>query len=312
MTTADRRQTGTGHADTQAGRSGGDAVRAGTDAGRGSDGTRRPTATIGPPARFRDLVAAEWIKLWSLRSTWGALGLILLTTVGLAVHASLDSRRQWADWPADRRNLLNPLWDAFPQEAQLFVVLAASSVGAVAIGGEYASGLFRATFAAVPARGSVAAAKLVVLTAATTLLGLVGSATAFGISQAILAGKGGMSVGEPGALRAIVASALLVPLCTLIGAGLGALVRHTAPAIVTAATVLLLLPTAIDEDERWTALIRHAMPVPAWDRLLQPAEPPPWVDVAHRASVGGAWTTYAGWAVLATLVTVLVVRRREP
>ncbi|GLY20612.1 ABC transporter permease [Micromonospora sp. NBRC 101691] len=295
---------------TAAGHRTGDAGRGGLDAAPGH-GDARPAVPTGP-VRFRDLVAAEWIKLWSLRSTWGALGLILLATVGFAVHASLDTRRQWTDWPADRRNVLNPLWDAFPQQTQLFVVLAASSVGAVAIGGEYASGLFRTTFAAVPARGSVAAAKLAVLTAVTTVLGLLGSAAAFGVSQAILAGRGGMSLGERGALRALVASALLVPLCTLVGAGLGALVRHTAPAIVTAATVLLLLPTVVDDDERWTALIRHAMPVPAWQRLIERGEAPPWVDVAHRATVGGAWVTYAGWAALATLVTVLVVRRREP
>ncbi|BCL12972.1 ABC transporter permease [Micromonospora sagamiensis] len=282
------------------------------DAARGHDRAARRPAPATAPARFRDLVAAEWVKLWSLRSTWGALGLILLATVGFAVYASLDTRRQWADWPADRRDLLNPLWDAFPQQAQLFVVLAASSVGAVAVGGEYASGLFRTTFAAVPARGSVAAAKLVVLTAATTVLGMLGSAIAFAVSQAILSGRGGISVGEPGALRAIGASALLVPLCTLVGTGLGALVRHTAPAIVTAATVLLLLPTAIDDDRRLTALIRHAMPVPAWQRLLEQGDPPPWADVAHRATVGGAWATYAGWALLAALVTVVVVRRREP
>ncbi|WP_416903167.1 ABC transporter permease [Micromonospora echinospora] len=295
---------------TAAGHRTSDAGRGGVDAAPGH-GDARPAGPTGP-VRFRDLVAAEWIKLWSLRSTWGALGLILLATVGFAVHASLDTRRRWADWPTDRREVLNPLWDAFPQQTQLFVVLAASSVGAVAVGGEYASGLFRTTFAAVPARGAVAAAKLAVLAAVTTALGLLGSATAFGVSQAILAGRGGVSVGEPGALRAIVASALLVPLCTLVGAGLGALVRHAAPAIVTAATVLLLLPTVVDDDERWTALIRHAMPVPAWQRLIESGDAPPWVDVAHRATVGGAWAAYAGWAALATLVTVLVVRRREP
>ncbi|SCL23575.1 hypothetical protein [Micromonospora inyonensis] len=50
------------------------------------------------------------------------------------------------------------------------------------MGGEYASGLFRTTFTAVPARGSVAAAKLVVLTAATTVLVTLGSAIAFAIA----------------------------------------------------------------------------------------------------------------------------------
>ncbi|GAB3862067.1 hypothetical protein GCM10029963_67620 [Micromonospora andamanensis] len=195
----------------------------------------------------------------------------------------------------------------------MFVVLAASGVGAVAIGGEYASGLLRTTFAAVPRRHAVAAAKLTVLTGVLTLLGALGAAAAFAVSQAILADVGAnMSVGDPGALRGIAASALLVPLCALVGMALAALIRHTAPAIVTAATVLLLLPTAVNEDERWSALLRHAMLVPAWQRLRDPNGPPPWLTDIHAATVSGAWTTYAAWAVLAALLTALALHHRTP
>ncbi|MEV6812830.1 hypothetical protein [Micromonospora sp. NPDC051296] len=270
-------------------------------------------ARVRRPARFRDLLAAEWLKLWSLRSTWGALALLLLAMVGLAAHAALATRAGWADWPAERRAVRSPLWDAFPQQAQMFVVLAGSSIGAVAVGGEYASGLARTTFAAVPRRRAVAAAKVVVLTGVLTVLGVLGAAAAFAVSQAILAGVGaGMSVGEPGALRGIAASALLIPLCALIGMALAALTRHTAPAIVTAATVLLLLPTAVNEDERWSALLRHAMPVPAWQRLVEPGGPPPWMTDMYPATVSGAWTTYAVWAAVAAVVTVLALHRRDP
>ncbi|MEV6692879.1 hypothetical protein AB0M35_15540 [Micromonospora sp. NPDC051196] len=265
------------------------------------------------PARYRDLLAAEWIKLWSLRSTWGAFALIVLAMVGLAVHAALATHAGWPDWPAERRAVRSPLWDAFPTEAQMFVVLAASGVGAVAIGGEYASGLMRTTFAAVPRRGAVAAAKLTVLTGVLTLLGLLGAAAAFTVSQAILADVGaGMSIGDHGALRGLAASALLVPLCALAGMALAALTRHTAPAIVAAATVLLLLPTAVSADERWSALIRHAMPVPAWQRLMEPTGPPPWINDPYPATVTWSWTTYAVWAAVAAMVTVLALHRREP
>ncbi|GIJ77785.1 hypothetical protein SAMN05443287_111119 [Micromonospora phaseoli] len=265
------------------------------------------------PARYRDLLAAEWIKLWSLRSTWGAFALLLLALVGLATHAALATHAGWPDWTAQRRAVRSPLWDAFPAEAQMFVVLAASGVGAVAIGGEYASGLMRTTFAAVPRRHAVAAAKLTVLTGVLTLLGALGAAAAFAVSQAILADVGAsMSVSEPGALRGIAASALLVPLCALVGMALAALIRHTAPAIVTAATVLLLLPTAVNEDERWSAWLRHAMPVPAWQRLIEPGGPPPWLTDTYPATVSGAWTTYAVWAAVAAAVVMLALHRRAP
>ncbi|KXK58417.1 hypothetical protein AWW66_29885 [Micromonospora rosaria] len=270
-----------------------------------------PARTAHPP-RHRDLLAAEWIKLWSLRSTWGAFALLLLAMVGLAAHAALATHADWAQWSAERRAVRSPLWDAFPAEAQMFVVLAASGVGAVAIGGEYASGLMRTTFAAVPRRRAVAAAKLTVLTGVLTLLGVLGAVAAFAVSQAILADVDAhMSVGDPGALRGIVATALLVPLSALVGMALAALTRHTAPAIVSAAVVLLLLPTAVDDDERWSALLRHAMPVAAWQRLVEPGTAP-WLDGPHPATVAGAWTAYAGWAAVAATVTVLALHRRSP
>ncbi|MFV2101480.1 hypothetical protein [Micromonospora sp. LOL_024] len=264
-------------------------------------------------AHYRHLLAAEWIKLWSLRSTWGAFALILLAMVGLAIHAALATHAGWPVLPTEVRAARSPLWDAFPTEAQMFVVLAASGVGAVAVGGEYASGLMRTTFAAVPRRYAVAAAKLTVLTGVMTLLGLLGAAAAFTVSQVILADvDAGMSVGDPGALRGIAASALLVPLCALVGMALAALIRHTAPAIVTAATVLLLLPTAVNDDERWSALLRQAMPVPAWQRLVEPGAPPPWLTDVHPATVSGAWTTYALWASAATILTLLALNHRTP
>ncbi|MEV1145057.1 hypothetical protein [Micromonospora sp. NPDC049799] len=263
--------------------------------------------------RFRDLVAAEWIKMWSLRSTWWALGLILVSMVGLAAYAALATTGGWAGWSPEQRSLHSPLGDAFPDEAQLFVVLAASAVGTVAVGGEYASGLFRGTFAAVPRRGAVAAAKVLVLATVTTAVGVLGAATAFTVAQAILTDVGAqMSVTDPGALRGITASALLVPVSALVGTAVAALVRHSAPAIVAATALLLLLPTALDEDERWTALLRHAMPVAAWQRLMETGEPPPWISLPYRATVGGAWSTYAVWTLVAALLTVAAIHRRDP
>lgn len=272
----------------------------------------RASAVV-PRARFRDLLAAEWIKFWSLRSTWGSLGLILLAMVGFSIYASLADYRNWPSYTAERRALVNPFWDAFPDEAQMFVVLAGGSIGVIAIGGEFATGLIRTTFAAVPARRAVIAAKVIVVTGVMTVLGAVGASAAFAVSQAILSGRyGAVEIGDPGVLRAIAASALLTPLCTLVGLALGALIRHTAPAIVTAATVLLLLPTMVDEDQRWTALLRHAMPMPAWQRLIETTPPPAWGMVPHPATVTGAWTTYAAWATVTALIAILASHHRDP
>lgn len=57
--------------------------------------TRAPAE---PRVRWRGLLAAEWIKLWSLRSTRWVLGLGVLILIALAVQSSLDTYDNWPDF----------------------------------------------------------------------------------------------------------------------------------------------------------------------------------------------------------------------
>ena len=50
----------------------------------------RPRRAAEPRARFRDLVAAEWIKLRSLRSTYWVLALSALVVIAFNVNAACD------------------------------------------------------------------------------------------------------------------------------------------------------------------------------------------------------------------------------
>ncbi|MGS2619156.1 ABC transporter permease subunit [Micromonospora sp. LZ34] len=276
--------------------------------------TRAPVT--GAPARFRDLLAAEWIKLWSLRSTRWTLPLVFLFVVAVSANASLADYRNWPSYPDGRRemfHLYGPVRDAFPEAGYLLLMLAATTVGALTVVGEYQSGLIRATFAAVPARRSVVAAKAAVLTAVMLVLGLVTAATSFWVSQAILSGRdAGWSIGEPGVALAVLGSALLVPVCALLGMGLGAVVRHAAGTVVAATSVLLLLPLVVDSDKhRWIAELRHALPVAAWQRLIE-VHPDILNPDPFPATVTGSWLTFAGWSVAALAVAVLAIHRRDP
>ncbi|MFF5172077.1 ABC transporter permease subunit [Micromonospora sp. NPDC000089] len=262
------------------------------------------------PDRFRHLLAAEWIKLWSLRSTYWSLALIAVSAALFSVRAALADHHNWPDYSPERQAAFDPVHDAFPEEGWLFVMLAAGAVGAVMIAGEYASGQIRTTFAAVPDRRAVITAKVAVLAVVMLAVGGLAAGLSFGLSQGILADRGAAtSLADPEALRAVIASVLLLPVCALIGLGIGALVRHTAPAIVTVTTVLLLLPLGFDITHRGTAAIHNALPVPAWERLVSN---PYVVANLHVASVPGSWLVLAAWPVAAALVAVLVVHRREP
>ncbi|MFC8127670.1 ABC transporter permease [Streptomyces sp. NPDC057302] len=269
-------------------------------------------AATGPRARFRDLVAAEWIKLWSLRSTAWVFVLGALTVLAFNGGTAYDTYRYWSQRNgSDRADFIGdgiPILHAFTSNGALVHMLVLGAVGALPVVGEYATGLIRTTFAAVPDRRSVMAAKVTVIAAVTTAFGAAVSAGSFVLTQAILSGRdAGVGITHPGALRAVVASALLAPVCALAGMALGTLVRHGATTMAAAFGVLILLPAVLTDDRHWTAVLSHALPLNAWDRLAQPGGPPdlfPWTAT-------GAWTVYAAWALAAAAITVTAVQRRD-
>ncbi|MET9570571.1 ABC transporter permease [Streptomyces virginiae] len=263
------------------------------------------TAVTGPPVRFRDLLASEWIKLRSLRSSPWTIALTVLFVIGSSAVATLaDSTAR--SGPAE----FLP-FDAYPPAGYWTLVLVAGSVGALTVVSEYSSGLIRTTTVAVPARGSVVLAKAAVTAALWTAVGTVISTGSFLVSQAILSERhAGVPLTHPGVLRALVASALLAPVCALIGLGLGGLLRHSAATLVTTVFTLLMLPPMFSESARWSADINHAMVSAAWKRLVQTWEPDPG-SLGYTATVPGSWIVYALWPLITVALAVLVIRRRD-
>ncbi|MEW2086681.1 ABC transporter permease [Streptomyces sp. NPDC005283] len=274
--------------------------------------TTAPAPVAEPPARFRDLLASEWIKMRSLRSTPWTLALTTLFVIGSAAVAALAENRNLEKLSPDARTAQGFLvFDAFPPAGYMTLMLVVGCIGALTVVSEYNSGLIRTTTVAVPARGAVVLAKAVVPTALWTAVGTVISTGSFLVSQAILNGQHtGVRLTHPGVLRALVASALLAPVCALMGLGFGVLIRHSATTMVTSVFTLLMLPTLFSQSERWSATVNHAMPVTAWKRLVQNWSPDP-DSLAYAATVPGSWFVYALWPLIAVALAVVVVRRRD-
>lgn len=270
------------------------------------------TRAAAPRARFTDLVAAEWIKLWSLRSTPWTLGLATLFVVGAAALAAKADYDNFPFYDAEaQREHMFSLGDAFPQEGYLTLMLVAASLGALTVVSEYGSGLIRTTTAAVPARGAVVLAKAVVTAAVWSVTGVLVAGGSFAVSQAILAGRdAAVSVTDPVSLRAIAASALLAPVCALIGLCLGVLIRHAATTMVTVAFLLLMLPAMFSADKRWSAELSHLMPGIAWGRLVTDWMPPPRPDY-FPATVTESWLVLAAWPIVLLIPALLTIRRRD-
>jgi hypothetical protein len=165
----------------------------------------------------------------------------VVTAIGGSVVIAFAAAGQ-GNQPFDAVASIYIAWLEYP-------VLALGVLGVLTFTSEFSSGQIRTTFTAVPRRRAVLAAKAAVVGAVTLVLGEVLSFTAFLISEAILSTHDrGISLGDPGALRAVVSAGISLCAVALLGVALGAILRHTAggvvalPALIYLPLVLLSLP----------------------------------------------------------------------
>ncbi|MEV6928149.1 hypothetical protein AB0M46_27150 [Dactylosporangium sp. NPDC051485] len=196
---------------------------------------------------------AEWIKLWSVRSTWIALGVAAAFTVGLGLADTVSTVRGWDTMAAPDRAAFDPLGSAFA--GLTFAQLALGVLGVLAITSEYSSGTIIPSLTAQPRRGVAFAAK------AGMLLGtaaVIGQALAFGsylLGQAVLHGKHlDAGLGTPGVLRAVVSAGLYLTVVTMVGFGLGAVLRHPASGTAALIAIVFLAYGAAKAVESWSYL----------------------------------------------------------
>ena len=103
--------------------------------------------------------------------------------------------------------------------------------------------LFRSTFAAIPYRPAVLAAKGLVFSAITFVVGEAVSFVAFVIGQSILSGHTPTaSLSDPSALRAVIGAGLYLVVLGLFALGLATIIHHTAASISAFVGSLFVLP----------------------------------------------------------------------
>ncbi len=221
-----------------------------------------------PPASghagLRGVIASEFTKIRSVRSTYWTIAALIIVCVGFATivgfgMASNIHNQPWNKAGTDgTQSILTP----FLFIGQLIIAV----IGAMVITSEYSTGMIRTSLTAIPRRGTVYLGKLIVLTSVTLVVSLVTSFLAFFAGSLPLSGSGvagslfhnvtipanvNMSPGPNGpgngppsytfvgtdvitpahVLMAIIGSALFVTVVALIAFGLGAIIRHTAGAI---------------------------------------------------------------------------------
>ena len=191
---------------------------------------------------LRSTVRMEWLKLRSVRSTWYLLAAFAAGLIGVALLVM--SSQHWSQFDATARASFDPTNSMFTGLA--FGQLLLGALGVLVVTAEFSSGMIRATFAAVPSRPLVLAAKACVLGGLTLLAGEIVAFASFFIGQLLLrAPAPHPALGQPGVLRAVVLAGAYPALIALIGLGLGAVIRHTAGAISSVFGLMFVLSIVI-------------------------------------------------------------------
>ena len=228
-----------------------------------------------PPATGRaglaGTIRSEFTKLRSVRSTYWTIAAMVIVSVGFAAIAGFAIANNLHNNPVNKAGMdaTQASLGGFFELGQLIIAV----LGALTITSEYSTGMIRTSLTAMPRRGTVYAAKLLVFGAVTLVVSLITSFIAFFVGQAAMSGSGvsaslfhsvtipanavqngpagnvtfsGTIVITPATvLTAIIGTALFVTVVAMIAFGLGAIIRHTAGAITSAIGLMFIIPVIV-------------------------------------------------------------------
>jgi ABC-2 type transport system permease protein len=270
-------------------------------------GVRGPESTTSavqvlPVTQWRVLVS-EWIKLRSLRSTALTLLAAVVAMIALAWLVGWATNAHWATMQPDERAGFNPI-DRSLAGVNL-AQLAIGVLGVLLITGEYATGMIRATFAAVPRRLPVLWAKAALYAVVTFTLMLVSAFLAFLVGQHFLASHG-TTLSAPHAWRAILGVAVYLTLIGMLAVAFGFLIRSTAGGIATLFGLLLVLPGVGQLlPASWQAHTLPYLPSNAGSSMFSVRVDP------TALSPGTGLLVVCIWVAVALALAAVVVRSRD-
>jgi hypothetical protein len=251
------------------------------------------------------VVRSEWLKFWSLRSSYITLAATIVGMIAFGVLFSAVTANRWPVVPAAARLRFDATGTSLRgfELAQLIVGV----LGVLIVTGEYSTGMIRATMSAAPTRLPVIWAKVAVFGVVTYVVGTATAFVSFFVGQALLRSQHiETTLSAPGVLRAVLGVGLYLTVVGLLGVALGWIIRSTAGGIATLFGLLLVLPA-----------LGEALP-DSWSQHVVPYLP----SVAGQAVTAvhpdpgslAPWTGF-GWccvyAVVGLVVAVVLVRRRD-
>jgi ABC-2 type transport system permease protein len=238
---------------------------------------------------MRQAVHSEWTKLRTLPGTgWLLLGCMALTVaLSATAAAAVKCESTGCGLDSGKVSLAGIVL------GQAVVVILA----VLAMSGEYSTGMFRTTLAAIPHRITVLAAKAAVLSGLVLAAGTIAVLVSLLAGWLILPGQGftpahgyaPLSLADGPVLRAAVGSVLYLALIGLLSLGVATAVRDSAVAIGVVLALLYLFP-----------IFAQVVTDPDWQQRLQQIGPMT-AGLAIQATTGLRSLPVSPWAGLGVL-----------
>ena len=251
-------------------------------------------------------VHSEWIKFWTLRSTWitSFIAIALTVLFGAGLAASLGQSEEYQD---KAMNLIT--------SGLTFGQIVVAVLGALIITGEYSSGQIRSSLAAVPRRGRLLLSKAVVLSVSSFLLGSVSIFLSWAISKPFLGEHAG-SLTDSHYFGHIWGSGLVFVGIALMTLGLGFLLRSTAGAITVVVSLLFVITIPLQlaaSKWEWINKVIGCLPSTVSESVSDPFQrTTEWgAQGVQFLSHGQAVAVFAAWALVPLIIAWFVFSRRD-
>jgi ABC-2 type transport system permease protein len=242
---------------------------------------------------FGDVIASEWTKFRSVRSTYWSILIAIVLGIGLGALLAFASAHAYPRMTSSQQQSLDPT--SISTAGLFFAQLALGVTAIMTVTSEYSTGTIRTTLCAVPQRGYVLAAKGLILAVVAIVVSTAIAFIAFFIGQAIFTSHHlNVSLSDPGVLRAVVGGGLYMGGLVVLAMGLATIIRHTAGAITTLVGLVFVLPAVSNAlPQNWQQDLARYFPANAGGAIT---------NVVPSSTSLGPW---AGFAVFLIWVAVI-------
>jgi hypothetical protein len=256
---------------------------------------------------------AELRRITTTKLWWIALICIFLLSAGYAalpaVVASLQTKPGVGGTPFADPGIIRSIYNGGNVMSRILAMV----VGIVAIGSEYRYGTLASSYLAIPRRVRMLLGKAGALLIFGVIYGITSVAAGMLVAVPfVLANNGSFLLDQPGTWRSIILGICSIALWTMIGMGLGILIKNMLVAVVVGVILGFLLEPIVSVVfflKRWDQLL-NVMPSGATNSMLEITSPVLFA-AQHPTPWWLAGMILAAWCLLPALVGLLSAVRRD-